>query len=114
MGLLIDASLVQKRFFEFMDQIVLTEIDSLIDEMIARCPKLLCRLNLKNRTVANLVKKKIDNGAVNPFDLMYDPEETFLEKDEFPLTPEDKEWLLNLERKWSKKSQESGMGLVLV
>ena len=110
MDLLIDSVLVQKRFFEFVDQVVLKEIEILINEMIRRCPKLLCRLNLKNKTVARLVKQKIDGGEVSPFALMYDPEETFNETE----VDEDKEWLEALDRKWRKKSQESSMGLVLV
>lgn len=114
MALTIDRALVQKRFFEFMDRVIFDELDSLINEMIRRSPKLLCRLNFKNSKVAELVRNKINAGLVNPFDLMFDPEETFNRQSQvIPLTAEDQAWLEHLERKWLRLSQESGIGLVL-
>lgn len=120
MTLAIDRALVQKRFFEFMDHILLDELESFISEMIRRSPRLLCRLNFKNSKVAEIVRAKMNAGLISPFDLMYDPAETFsTKKADDPsmtmddVTEEDRLWLESLERKWLRISQESGMGLVL-
>jgi hypothetical protein len=51
-------------------------LDDIIDSMIEIDPRLVCRLNLQNKSVATAIRKRLDSGCIHPFHLLYDPEET--------------------------------------
>ena len=59
-----------------VDRVVEQGLEDIVDSMIAIDPRLVCRLNLRNKSVGKVIKKKMDQGLIHPFDLMYDAEET--------------------------------------
>lgn len=52
------------------------QLDDLIDRMVRKDPKLLCRLNFKNPRVKEKIQSLLDQGVINLADLMFTPEET--------------------------------------
>jgi hypothetical protein len=97
-----------------MDKIVSNDLENMIDSMIKKDPRILCRLNLKNKQVSMILNKKINDGSVHPFDLMYEPEDTFslvgasrteLAK-EFHLAPEDESWFQSFENDFEEKTRK--------
>jgi antitoxin component of RelBE/YafQ-DinJ toxin-antitoxin module len=105
------------KMVQLMDKIVSNDLEVTIDEMINKDPRMLCRLNLKNPQVAQILNKKIAQGEVHPFDLMHDPEETLsleglsrtARENLNKLTPEDAEWLENLTDTFKKKTREQAL-----
>lgn len=53
-----------------------SSLDILIEDMLQKDPKLLCRLNFKNPEVKKRLKNLIDTGRITIADLMYDPADT--------------------------------------
>lgn len=102
-----------------MDKIVKDDLEITIDKMLKRDPRLLCRLNLENSKVKKILAKKIAEGLLHPFDLLYDPEETFqlmgISKTQYEqinnpkLTPEDAKWLEELTDKFKKTTKAQAM-----
>ena len=85
------------KMFELVNKIVSDDIEPTVNSMLEKDPRLLCRLNFKNREVSEVIKSKIDQGQLHPFDLMFEPEETANlvgksrteQSREFQFTPED-------------------------
>ncbi len=100
-----------------MDKIIANDLEDTINAMIKKDPRMLCRLNLKNIDVAKIVNKKIAEGQLHPFDLMYEPEETYeLEglsrtayENMYKLTAEDAEWLEKLTDTFKKKTRKQAL-----
>lgn len=53
-----------------------SSLDDLIDDMLRKDPRLLCRLNFKNPQVKKKVRKLLDDGIIKLADLMYEPRDT--------------------------------------
>ena len=101
------------KMVELMDKIVSDDLENMIDSMIKRDPRILCRLNLRNKQVSVILNKKINDGSLHPFDLMYDPDETFtlsgasrteLSK-EFQLASVDEAWFRSFENDFEEKTR---------
>ena len=101
------------KMVQLMDKIVSDDLENMIDAMMKRDPRILCRLNLRNKQVAAILNKKINNGSLNPFDLMHDPDETFtlsgasrteLSK-EFQIAAVDEAWFKAFEDDFEEKTR---------
>jgi len=53
-------------------------LDELIDDMLKKDPKLLCRLNFKNPQVKSKIRKLLDDGIISMATLMYEPQDTLI------------------------------------
>ncbi len=71
------AMLIKENMQLLFGKVVSSELDELVDDMVERDPKLLCRLNFESPEVASLVKAKLDAKEVHFGDLMSEPEDTF-------------------------------------
>jgi len=102
------------KMFELVNQIVGDDIEHMVDSMLEKDARMLCRLNLKNPKVAMAVKTKIEQGRLHPFDLLHEPEETMCltgksrtEKSrEFQFTPEDMSWFESLEADFEERTRK--------
>jgi len=103
------------KMVQLMDKIVSDDLENMINSMIKKDPRILCRLNLKNKQVSVILNRKINEGSLNPFDLMYDPEETFslsgisrteLSK-EFHLAETDEDWFRSFENDFKEKTRHT-------
>ena len=101
------------KMVELMDKIVSDDLENMINSMIKKDPRILCRLNLCNKKVSAILNKKINEGALSPFDLMYDPEDTFTLSGasltelsrEFQLASVDEEWFRSFESDFEEKTR---------
>jgi len=101
------------KMVELMDKIVSDDLENMINSMIKKDPRILCRLNLCNKEVSAILNRKINEGLLDPFDLMYDPEDTFtlsgaprteLSK-EFQLAAIDEAWFKSFENDFEEKTR---------
>jgi len=101
------------KMVQLMDKIVSDDLENMINSMIKKDPRILCRLNLKNKQVSAILNKKINDGSLHPFDLIYDPEDTFslsgvsrteLSK-EFQLASVDEAWFRSFESDFEEKTR---------
>jgi len=103
------------RMVQLMDTIISDDIENVINSMVDRDPRLVCRLNFKNKEVSRIIRKKINSGDISPFDLMYDTEDTFsldgisrTESDAVAATKmptEDETWLQKLNQDFEEKTR---------
>ena len=59
-------------------------LDDLIDDMLRKDPKLLCRLNFKNPQVKKKVRKLLNDGIIKLADLMHEPRDTVVVRQQTP------------------------------
>ena len=102
---------------QLMDKIISKDLEVTIDEMINKDPRMLCRLNLKNPQVAEILNQRIASGQLHPFDLMYEPEDTLslqglsrtARENMSKLTSDDARWLESLTDSFKKKTKEQAL-----
>ena len=91
------AMLIQENMKLLFGKVVNSELDELVNDMVERDPKLLCRLNFKSPEVSSLVKSKLDSKEVHLGDLMAEPEDTFTRNVDV------EEWLFLMDKTMEKK-----------
>lgn len=75
------------RLTGLFDKVLTSEVnslDDLIDDMLRKDPKLLCRLNFKNPQVKKKVRKLLNDGSIKLADLMHEPRDTVVVRQQTP------------------------------